>query len=64
MTFVEAGTKSPLKLPPNVAMAFREKFLTKLEILYCKPKTKGLMGAISKAVGRLSGSSYPVFADT
>ena len=55
MTFTEAGTRTPLKLPPNVAMAFREKFLTKIEILYAKPEAKGIVGMFSKAVGRVIG---------
>ena len=40
MTFTEAGTNSPLRIPPHVAMAFREKYLVRIEALHHKPKAK------------------------
>lgn len=55
MTFSEPGTNSPLKVPKNVAAAFREKFLTKIEVLHYKPKSKGIIGIVSKAVGKVVG---------
>lgn len=40
MTFTEAGSNSPLRIPPNVAMAFREKHLVRIEVFHHKPKAK------------------------
>lgn len=40
MTFTEAGTNSVLRIPPNVAMAFREKHLVRIEVLHRKAKSK------------------------
>lgn len=40
MTFTEAGTSVPLRIPPHVAMAFREKYLVRIEALHHKPKAK------------------------
>ncbi len=40
MTFTEAGTNVPLRVPPDVAMAFREKYLTRIEAYHAKPRAK------------------------
>lgn len=40
MTIVEAGTRAPLRIPPDVAMAFREMHLTEIEIRHVRPKAK------------------------
>lgn len=55
ITVVESGTGSPLRLPPEVTMAFREKHLAKIELLHVPLKSKGLMGLVSKAIGKAMG---------
>ncbi|MFB0964508.1 MAG: hypothetical protein QMC36_02255 [Patescibacteria group bacterium] len=55
LTFTEAGTTVPLRIPPHVAMAFREKCLVSIETFHSKQKAKGLMGIVSKAVGKVIG---------
>lgn len=55
MAFTEAGTTVPLRIPPHVAMGFREKCLVSIEVFHAKPRAKGLAGMFSKAVGKVIG---------
>lgn len=55
MSFTELGTAVPLRLPPDVAMAFREKYLTHIEVSHARPRAKGIVGMFSKVVGRVIG---------
>ncbi len=46
-TVVDAVSKTPVPLPPDAAMAFREKCLKRIRILGNAPKTRGLIASIA-----------------